>query len=79
MSLHVLVTGAVGYLGSVLCERLLKAGCRVTAVDNLIYQQRSLFHLFGRPAFSFVFGDDDEIRKLLIGYRMPKRGCFTDV
>jgi nucleoside-diphosphate-sugar epimerase len=57
MNLHVLVTGGAGYLGSVLCERLLAAGCRVTTVDNLMYQQRSLLHLCGNPAFDFVFGD----------------------
>jgi nucleoside-diphosphate-sugar epimerase len=57
MNLHVLVTGGAGYLGSVLCERLLTAGCRVTTVDNLMYQQSSLLHLCGNPAFDFVFGD----------------------
>ncbi|HSF59237.1 MAG TPA: NAD(P)-dependent oxidoreductase [Candidatus Binatia bacterium] len=57
MSFHVLVTGGAGYLGSVLCERLLSGGWRVTTVDNLMYQQRSLFHLCGNPNFDFVFGD----------------------
>lgn len=57
MQTRVLVTGGAGYLGSVLCERLLDAGYRVTAVDNLIYQQRSLLHLCARPGFDFVFGD----------------------
>jgi nucleoside-diphosphate-sugar epimerase len=57
MSFHVLVTGGAGYLGSVLCERLLSGGWRVTTVDNLMYQQRSLFHLCGNPNFNFVFGD----------------------
>jgi nucleoside-diphosphate-sugar epimerase len=57
MNLHVLITGGAGYLGSVLCERLLNAGCRVTVIDNLMYQQRSLFHLCGNPDFEFVFGD----------------------
>lgn len=57
MAIRVLVTGGAGYLGSVLCERLLDAGYRVTAVDNLMYRQRSLFHLCARPGFDFVFGD----------------------
>jgi nucleoside-diphosphate-sugar epimerase len=68
MSLHVLVTGGAGYLGSVLCERLLNAGCRVTTVDNLMYQQSSLFHLCGNPDFNFVFGDvrDKELMGRLV-------------
>jgi nucleoside-diphosphate-sugar epimerase len=68
MSFHVLVTGGAGYLGSVLCERLLAAGCRVTTVDNLMYQQRSLFHLCGNPNFDFVFGDvrDKELMGRLV-------------
>jgi nucleoside-diphosphate-sugar epimerase len=57
MNVHVLVTGGAGYLGSVLCERLLAAGCRVTTVDNLMYQQRSLLHLCANPRFDFVAGD----------------------
>jgi nucleoside-diphosphate-sugar epimerase len=54
---HVLVTGGAGYLGSILCERLLEGGCRVTALDNLLYGQQSLFHLCSRPGFDFIRGD----------------------
>lgn len=57
MAIRVLVTGGAGYLGSVLSERLLDAGYRVTVLDNLMYRQRSLFHLCARPHFDFVFGD----------------------
>jgi nucleoside-diphosphate-sugar epimerase len=53
----VLVTGGAGYIGSVLCERLLAAGHRVTAVDNLLYGEQSLFHLCPNPDFDFIFGD----------------------
>lgn len=68
MNLHVLVTGGAGYLGSVLCERLLVAGCRVTTVDNLMYQQRSLLHLCANQHFEFVFGDvrDKELMRCLV-------------
>ncbi|HEY7427410.1 MAG TPA: NAD(P)-dependent oxidoreductase [Gemmataceae bacterium] len=56
---RVLVTGGLGYLGSVLCEHLLDAGFHVTALDNLMYGagQQGLFHLCARPAFDFVKGD----------------------
>ena len=68
MDLHVLVTGGAGYLGSVLCERLLDTGYRVTVVDNIMYQQRSLFHLCSNPGFDFVSGDarDKELMRRLI-------------
>lgn len=54
---RVLVTGGAGYLGSILCERLLAAGHRVTVLDNLMYGQRSLFHLAADPRLDFVRGD----------------------
>ncbi len=57
MTVRILVTGASGYLGSVLCEHLLDAGYRVTALDSLMYGQNSLFHLCANPAFDFVEGD----------------------
>jgi len=55
--MRVLVTGGAGYIGSILCERLLDAGYDVTVVDNLMYGQRSLFQLCADPHFDFVFGD----------------------
>jgi nucleoside-diphosphate-sugar epimerase len=57
VSTHILVTGGAGYLGSVLCEQLLAAGHRVTAVDNLTYGVPSLFHLCANERFQFVCGD----------------------
>jgi len=57
MTLRILVTGGAGYLGAVLCERLLDAGHHVTVLDSLLYQQNSLFHLCANPRFEFVHGD----------------------
>jgi nucleoside-diphosphate-sugar epimerase len=47
--MQILVTGAAGYIGSVLCHRLLRAGHSVTAVDNFMYDnQYSLLPLIGK-------------------------------
>ena len=65
---RVLVTGGAGYLGSVLCERLLIEGHRVTVLDNLMYGQNSLFHLCSHSEFDFVFGDvrDEALMRSLV-------------
>jgi nucleoside-diphosphate-sugar epimerase len=55
--MRILVTGGAGYLGSILCERLLQKGYQVTAVDSLLYGEASLFHLCHDPNFDFVRGD----------------------
>lgn len=70
MSQQVLVTGGLGYLGSILCEHLLAAGFRVKAVDNLLYGQgqQGLFHLCAHPQFDFVKGDvrDEALMKTVV-------------
>jgi nucleoside-diphosphate-sugar epimerase len=59
MAERVLVTGGLGYLGSIVCEHLLHAGFAVTALDNVLYGtgEQGLFHLCSNPAFDFVKGD----------------------
>lgn len=64
MPQHILVTGGAGYLGSILCPRLLEQGYRVTVLDSLTYGQRSLFHLAAHHDFDFVFGDARDVRVL---------------
>lgn len=54
---RVLVTGAAGYIGSVLCEHLLAAGHQVRALDNLTCSGASLLALCAHPDFEFVLGD----------------------
>lgn len=52
----ILVTGAAGYVGSVLCEHLLDAGFRVLAFDRMFFEP-SLFHLCANRDFDFLLGD----------------------
>jgi nucleoside-diphosphate-sugar epimerase len=54
---RVLVTGAAGYIGGVLCEHLLASGYRVTGVDSLLYGPQNIFHLCANPRFEFLQGD----------------------
>lgn len=56
MSATILITGAAGYVGSILCETLLSAGFRVTALDKMSFEP-SLFHLCSNPCFDFIHGD----------------------
>lgn len=56
--MKVLITGAAGFLGSHLCERLLKEGHRVIAIDNFITgNPDNLAHLAGNPEFMFIRQD----------------------
>lgn len=66
MKAHVLITGGLGYLGSIACEHFLQAGYRVTALDNVQFGtgEQGLFHLCANPAFEFVQGDVREEKVL---------------
>ena len=63
--MKVLITGGAGYLGSTLAEYLLLKDHSVTVLDNLMYKQLSLLHLFKNPKFTFINGDVRDTGRLL--------------
>jgi len=67
--MKVLITGGAGYLGSNLTRHLLEVGYTVTVLDNLMYDQVTLLHLFGNPKFQFELGDvrDKKLLQELVG------------
>lgn len=65
----VLLTGAAGYIGSVLTGELLNAGYQVIAIDNLSRNIQPLAGYAGHKGFSFVHGDirDERLMRSLVG------------
>jgi dTDP-glucose 4,6-dehydratase len=56
--MRAVVTGAAGFLGSHLCDRLLAEGWEVLGLDNFITgREENLAHLEGHKRFSFAAGD----------------------
>jgi len=59
--MHVLITGAAGFLGSHLCEFLLKEGHSVTGMDNFITgSPENIAHFSANERFSFIKHDVSE-------------------
>ena len=58
MGKQILITGGVGFLGSHLCEKLLKDGCEVLCIDNLFTGERNnIASLLSNPLFEFMRHD----------------------
>lgn len=55
---RVVVSGAAGFIGSHLCDRLVEAGCHVVGLDNLVTgSRRNLAHLEDHDRFTFEAQD----------------------
>ncbi len=55
---RILITGAAGFLGSHLCDRFIREGFHVIAMDNLITgEMKNIQHLFPLPDFEFHHHD----------------------
>jgi UDP-glucuronate decarboxylase len=64
---RVLVTGGAGFIGSHLCDHLLKAGHEVVCLDNLFTGSRdNLAGVLDHPSFELIEGDVVEPRSLQI-------------
>lgn len=58
MQKRILITGAAGFLGSHLCDRFIKEGMQVVAMDNLVTGDlKNIEHLFKLPQFEFYHHD----------------------
>ena len=56
--MRILVTGAAGFLGSHLCEKLLDDGHEVVALDNLVTGSKlNIIKLLNNPKFEFIRHD----------------------
>lgn len=76
---NVLVTGGAGFIGSFLCERLLKTS-RVICVDNFVTsQETNIDFLLSNPDFEFIRHDintpfDPEAYPELARFKVPFQG-----
>lgn len=58
------MTGGAGYLGSVLCRKLLDRGFKVRVLDNLLYGEEPLQPLISNENFELIVGDIRDMRTL---------------
>lgn len=54
---NVSVIGGAGYMGSVLVRKLIELGYNVTVLDALLYGDKSIGSLLGRPGFELIHDD----------------------
>ena len=73
----ILITGGAGFIGSMLCTKVINFGYQVTVVDLLKYNKSSLNHLYFYKNFKLIVGDirNKKLMKKLI--KKNKINIFT--
>jgi nucleoside-diphosphate-sugar epimerase len=67
--MNAIVTGGAGFLGSHLCEALIKKGYQVVCVDNLLTGNKdNISHLLNHPDFKFIEMDVLNINELEVSH-----------
>lgn len=61
----VLVVGGAGYIGSILCRKLLAQGRQVRLLDSFVYGNAAVRELFGHPRFELCVGDCRNIQSVV--------------
>ena len=69
----ILITGGAGYIGSMLCTRLLSLGHQVTVIDLLKYDKGSLNHLYFNKNFKLIV---DDVRKKSLIKKLVKQNDY---
>lgn len=69
----ILITGGAGYIGSMLCTRLLGLGHQVTVIDLLKYDKGSLNHLYFNKNFKLIV---DDVRKKSLIKKLVKQNDY---
>jgi len=67
--MKILVTGGAGYLGSILCQKLLDKGYEVRMIDTFWYGKKPIEHLLKNENFEIIEGD---IRNLVVTVKAMK-------
>jgi nucleoside-diphosphate-sugar epimerase len=68
----ILVVGGAGYIGSMLCRKILAAGHKVRVLDCLLYGDGSLQELVADPRFELMAGDCRNIQNVVCAFKGVK-------
>jgi nucleoside-diphosphate-sugar epimerase len=61
----VLIVGGAGYIGSIMCRKLLAQGRKVRLLDSFVYGNSAIRELLGHPNFELCIGDCRNIQNVV--------------